>query len=298
MTIIEADSAGLAISKAQEATKDEEVMNMTLVFPMELPAFDHSVLTAYKEAASLWQQANRPPTFKFNHGEYMHAYGDPIAYLVDRLRANSTSNRACISLVNSEPIIASVDGALPSFMLVQAGFNGPNRDLLYLTAYYRALETTAFLPMNVAELGLLAEGIADGMTSFSRVQVTMHAFRAHAAPGNTMHSLSELDRASPTHLHGLMHRREYRQLARLLREKAAPASIIEVSGVDNLHREATWAGLDSDLLEELRLAVLALERLNNIRANGSHGEWLNKAQLTVTEHIHHAADLLERQGTR
>jgi len=293
MVYIESDSPGDAINKVLEACARADVVNLTVNFPMTLPASSTGVLAAYRGDAADWQARDRPNSLLFNHGEYMHAHGDPMNYLIEHLRQKQTSNRACIVLVDSGPIVSSGDGPLPSFMLVQVGFQGAAQDVLYVTAYYRALEVTSFLPLNITELALIAETIADGIPAINRAVVTIHAFRAHAQAGFRAHQRAQLDMDTADEIRALVQNRSLREISERLREKSAPASIIEDSGLTTLHLEVEQAGWSDELLNELGHALGALTRLRSVRTVGTHGEWIEKIQAQVTDHLLKAAELVE-----
>jgi hypothetical protein len=295
MMHIAATSAERAIVQVREATRDAEVMNIVLTFPLELPASNSGILYHYRLDAQDWQNPTRPPDLLFNHGEYMHAHKDSVKYVIDELRRKPTSNRACISLVDTAPIMKSGDGPLPSFLLFQAGFDGPSLETLTVTAYYRALEATAFLPINITELALLSEQIRDAIPSISKVQVTMHAFRTHSAEGNSVHRRSKLDTLDDTELQTLITDLEHEALSEYVREKAAPTSIIEVSGLSALRVEAEAASWDPLLLEQIDHAISALERLRVVRTSATHGGRIGEVQEEVSEAIRTIADAIARK---
>jgi hypothetical protein len=292
MTNVDADSAEGAISEAQRLCDSGPVMNLTLTFPMTPGASREGFLASYREDALRWQSKVAPGDLFFNHGNYMHADGEPIDYLVRELTFKPTSNRACISLVDSKPIYASGDGRLPSFMLVQVGFREGTRDPLHITAYYRALETTAFLPLNVTELSLIADEIADHLPSINKILVTIHAFRAHSIPGFRAHLRCRLDMASSAEIHDWVEGRELDDLASMLIEKAAPATIIEDSGLSTLREEVGLAGWSTEFVNTLDLALSALTRLRTKRAAGTHEESIARTQSELDDHLYKAASLI------
>lgn len=291
-----ANNPGEAVSKTQELCASEAVFNLLLTFPMTLPASKIGFLASFREQAERWQNPKRPRTLEFNHGEYMHVHGNPIDYLVLELQKKATSDRACISLVGAEQIFESEDGVLPSFMLVQVGFDGLSQEVLYLTAYYRALEVTTFLPFNVTELALISEEIADRIPSITKIDVTIHAFRAHSLPGNTGHEKTQLDMATETEIHDWVENGSYVKIAELLREKASPASIVNVSGLIALHEQIVKAGWAAPIRAELDQAVGALTRLKQIRTAGTHGERIEMTQNEVSSHLRHAAELVAAEA--
>jgi hypothetical protein len=293
--ILEANNPGEAMSAARSACATHEVMNLSLTFVMDLPASESLPLSPFANDARRWQAPTKDDAQFFNHGEYMHAFGDPGDYLARELRLKPTSNRALVSLVNGAQIYASGDGILPSFMLVQAGFSHRSSDLLYLTAYYRALEVSAFLPINITELALIAEGLADAFGSFTRAEVTMHAFRAYSKSGSTALTRSEIDVLSPDEIASLVSNREFARIADLLREKSAPASIIEDSGLTSLSIEAAAAGWSPELLAELEKSIVTLLKLKQVREGATHGDWVAKMERTYAEHVLRAAELVMKE---
>lgn len=293
--LIRTDSPGEAAEQAKIACADAPVMNLVLSFPMSLPASSKGFLAAFREEALLWQSSVRPNVLQMSHGEYMHAHGDPIEYLTSELKAKGTSNRACISLVDSKPIMESGDGRLPSFMLLQVGFYGPKRDVLFLSAYYRALEVSAFLPINITEMALIAESIAQKIPSVTDVDITMHAFRAHLVEGFRAHRRSKIDTVSRTRIHEMVQGRDAHGIAKLLIEKSAPESIIEVAGLVALRIEVESAGWSSDVQDELDRAISAMTRLKTVRESGTHEVSIDELQAELTARLATAAELILNQ---
>ncbi|MFF9564356.1 hypothetical protein ACF1AJ_13515 [Leifsonia sp. NPDC014704] len=284
-----------AIAKATRVCDNGVAMNLTISFPMEVPASNVGLLASFREEAKQWQRATRPTPLHLNHGEYMYSHGDWLEFVTTELRNKPTSNRACVSLVDSAPIFASGDGPLPSFMLLQVGFNGPSRDTLYVTSYYRALEVSAFLPINVTEMALIADQIADRFPSIARAEVTMHAFRAHSNPGFRALQRNKLDMAGRTRVHNLVVDGRHEEIAELLEEKSAPASIIEDAGLTILRDEAQASGWSNDLLDELDRAISALTRLRQARSAGTHEIQIENLQRQLSEHLLRCAEMVRNE---
>lgn len=288
-------SPGEAASRAKEECAAGPVMNLIISFPIDVPASTKGFLATYREQALLWQAPIRPNDLHFSHGEYMHAYGDPFEYLVRELKSKPTSNRALVSLVDTKPIVASGDGQLPSFMLLQVGFQGFGRDCLYLTAYYRALEVSKFLPINMAEMALIVENISEQIPSIERAEITMHAFRAHVLHEFRAHRRSRLDMTTATRIHALVLERKFDSLATMLVEKSTPESIVVDSGLTMLRAEAESSSLSEELLDELDRAISALTRLRTARESGTHERQIEHLQGQLTAHLVKSADLIIRQ---
>lgn len=293
-----ASSPGEAASRAKEECANGPVVNLIISFPIDLQAPAGDFLATYREQAALWQEPIRPNVLHFSHGEYMHAYGDPIEYLVNELKSKPSSNRALVVLVDTKPIVTSGDGQLPSFMLLQVGFQGSGRDILYVTSYYRALEVSKFLPINMAEMGLIAEGVAARIPSIERADVTMHAFRAHVLNEFRTHRRSRLDMAAPTRIHVLVRDRRLEDLANMLVEKSTPESIVEDSGLTTLRTELEDSGWAEGILLELDRAISALTRLRTARESGTHERLIAHLQDQLTTHLTRSAELIKASDTR
>lgn len=288
-------SAGEAASRAKEMCLAGPVMNLIISFPIDVPVATGDFLASFRDQALLWQAPIRPNVLHFSHGEYMHAYGNPFDYLISELKSKPTSNRALVSLVDTKPIVASGDGQLPSFMLLQVGFQGSGRDILYLTAYYRALEVSEFLPINMAEMAVVVEKISDQIPSIERAEITMHAFRAHVLREFKAHRRSRLDMTTATRIHGLVLEREFDSLATMLVEKSTPESIMDDSGLTMLRTEAEASGLSEDLLDELDRAISALTRLRSARLSGTHERLIEHLQVQLTAHLMKSAEFIRAQ---
>jgi len=295
MIHLEAGGPGDAITKTQELCSENHVLNLVLTFPLAIAETNLGVLATYRAEALLWQEKVRPRELEFNHGEYMYAYGDPLEYLITQLTIKPTSNRACISVVGNNEILTSGDGALPSFLLLQVGFDGPRRDVLHLTAYYRALEVTAFLPFNIAELALISETISRRIPAIETINVTIHAFRAHSVPGNSVHHKSRIDVATPDEIHAWVVKNDTDRISDLLEEKSRPASIVNSSGLVALRVEFEQAQWSYEVRRKLDAAIAALAVLQMMRESDTHGDRISATQNEVTGLLRSLAEMVANE---
>jgi hypothetical protein len=293
--VFEASSVAELLNGARSLCEDGQVMNLVLSLEAVLPLSSDAVLVTYREQAELWQSNPRPPSLHISHGEFMHAHGDPFDYITRELKDKPTSNRAVISLINSEPIIASGDDALPSFMLVQAGFELDERKVLYLSAYYRALEVSQFLPINLAEMALIAEKLQSRIPSISTVNLTIHAFRAHLIENFRTLTRSGIDVIGVDAIHKLVVSNDRARIADLLIEKSAPESIVEDQGLANLRDEAESARWGRPILDLLDQAIVLVTRLKVARKNGSHEDSIALLQHTLMRTLVEGAALVRSE---
>lgn len=296
ITTIEVKSFGMAAEGARRRCESGPAENVVISLSVALPACDDSFLRTYIDEAQLWQARGRPPSLHFSHGEFMHSAGDPLEFLVNELRRKPTGNRACVVLADNKTIAESGDGLLPSFMLLQVGraFNNPS--VLMLTAYFRALEVSEFLPINLAELALIADGIQLAIPEFTTASIVIHAFRAHELKDFRRHTRGALDIASNTQLQELVSQGDTATLAEWMHEKAQPETIIEVGGIVRLATLAPSAGWDSQTVDSIDKAVIALTKLAVARQSATHGATLAGLQADASEAFRRAATLLDAES--
>ena len=101
-----------------------------------------------------------------------------IDFVINELKSKATSSRAIIPLINFEQVVNSGDDFLPSFDLVQFGFEHEIKNQLYVTLYLRALEVNHFLKINLCEIYVMCKKISEEIRSIESIDVTVIAFKA------------------------------------------------------------------------------------------------------------------------
>lgn len=270
-----------------EAAKDRcaaaPVLNLTLSLKTHLPLSDDAFLETYAEDAELWQGKDAPSRLFFTHGQYMHRHGDAFDYLISQLKSKPTGNRACISLLDTGDLIGSGDDPVPSFLILQAGFDSASHEVLYLTAYYRALEVGSFLPINLAEMALVAGRISRRIPEARHLDLTIHAFRAHLIHGFRPLEHSDLDSASVDAIRTAVASSDYPVVIAWLADKDRAETIIDTTGTATLLTElisAVWAS--TELISSMEETVSAMAMLQEARRNGSHAATLDLLQDRVS----------------
>lgn len=300
--IISASSLGDCVSQAVDLCANQTQMNLVIESRIPVPTRDEFIM-AYRDKARDWQASARPRHLKFNHGEYIFRHGDALAFLENELSRKATSNRACISLVDGRDIMGSGDGALPSLMIIQAGFQPSSQETLYVTAYFRALEVQQFLPINLAELTLLADRLASRFPTISHADLTLFAFRAHLNPGFGTHMVAEIDQATRDDIvtavgHGVS-RKKWDTVTAWLVDKRRRESVIDTQGLATLATELGSTGTPTGprgpgeaeagrAASAVAAAVAELTQLEVARSNGTHGSTLDTLQQTFEEHLDEA----------
>lgn len=293
-SVIHLDATGPeeAVSRAKDLCQGKQIIDLILTFPMAVRASESGFLSSFRGEAELWQEPRTPSVLEFNHGQFMHAQGDPVAYLVKELKDKPTSNRACVTLTSNDQIFTSGDGVLPSFLFLQAGYDGLTRDRLHMTAYFRALEVSDFLPVNIVELALVSDKIATRIPAIRNIDVTIHAFRAHSDPGNTIHHKSRIDSAHPDEIHRWVSSSDGTMIATMLEEKAKPASLVDDSGLVRLSAEMGTANWGFEIRSQLNTAIASLARLRQLRESDTHGYQIEHTQEEVSSALRAAAVLV------
>lgn len=131
-----------------------------------------SMIDVSKEAAQ-WRQESPASDMYFSHGEY---YKDGIQHIIEELRLKPTSNRALYSLLAQSDISGSGDDPIPSFLTFQCSIE---RDVLYCTASFRALEVGRFLKVNLEEIRQNLADICEALPGLEVVRLHIFAFHAY-----------------------------------------------------------------------------------------------------------------------
>lgn len=169
---------------AIKACQKERVANLILSGEYAINEANSDWVNIYLSKAKKWQVYPCPPLLEFNHGQFIDKYKKKyritgINYLIRELKQKSDSNRACLSLMDMDSIINTKDNPMPSFMLMQVSINDDN-SMLSITSYYRALEVSEFLPINIAENCYVIDKINKAFSSkFKNFSLTIHAGIAH-----------------------------------------------------------------------------------------------------------------------
>ena len=169
---------------AIKVCKKGRVTNLVLTGRYPIKEATSDWVNIYSPEAKNWQAQKCPKKLEFNHGQYIDRYRTKhkttaINFLINELRGRVDSNRACLSLIDTGSIINTKDNSIPSYMLTQVSMDD-DRSTLSITSYYRALEVSEFLPINLAENCLIVDGIVKAFGSKVKFfNITIHAGIAH-----------------------------------------------------------------------------------------------------------------------
>ncbi|MDP9998285.1 hypothetical protein [Pseudarthrobacter sulfonivorans] len=292
ITVVSESSFASLVNEAKKACVATPVLNMILCLKQyPLPAGKDAFIRNYIDVATHWQSVDPPPEYLFSHGQYMHKYGQSIDYLVSQLIHKPTGNRACISLVDTGDIMQSNDGKLPSFLVLQAATEHGGSHLT-LTSYYRALEVNEFLPINLAEMALIADQVRQSMPTLVSLDLVMHAFRAHSQPGFRAHVRSRLDIAASDEVASVVKAKDRAKIATWLMDKARPETVIDTAGLATLTTELAAAGWAKDEVEQLNKAVGLETQLSVARSVATHAAGVSDLQSDLSDLLRRIASTL------
>ncbi|MEH2402836.1 hypothetical protein [Nostoc sp.] len=172
-----------------------------------------------------FQNLDKPDTLYINHGQYIGS--DGIPHVINELRDKHTSNRALISLISQKDIVNSGDEPIPSFMVLQFSVE---EDGLYITTYFRALEVTKFLRINLEEIRIIADKICQSIKRIKKIKLNIFAFRAYANDNLNPLQRPKIEFLDEIKLLKLMEKKPT-DIANLLREKLNVSTVIENSSI-------------------------------------------------------------------
>lgn len=288
------------IAQACEAVKAEKTnasMNFMHQFRFNAELLKEPRLLDVEELANDWQSVSKPEHLYFSHGEYIGENGIP--FITQELREKPDSNRAIISLISQQHILKSGDTPIPSFMLVQFSRIGK---ALYATVYFRALEVSKFLRINIEEIRQMCEKIRDSSRDITEVCLTIFAFRAYYNPGINTLMVPEIDRLSEVHLLKRLEKSP-RDLAELIRDKNKHQTVVTWKSFEYLLNILEDSELNSDLKPHLNNKLLTSllreiikysDQLSNLRKTASHHDDITELGSVLSKKLDELASEFEK----
>jgi hypothetical protein len=259
-----------------EETEKKEVFNWH--WTVDIPASDleRVKMTDVAAEAAQWRQPSPAADMYFTHAEY---YGDGIQHIIDELKDKPTSNRALYSLLAQKDISKSGDNPIPSFLTFQCSIE---KEILYCTATFRALEVSNFLRINLEEIRQNLVEICTKLPAIEKVHLHIFAFHAYvrSVPAAALRR-PKIDVMFSHELLLLMQNGDVRELDMLLGELAQSTTAVSEVGLaallDILKMEmkarlhATIEGKRGLLVPQLMQAVHACKDLASSRKGASRG---------------------------
>ncbi|MCD5325950.1 MULTISPECIES: hypothetical protein [Pontibacillus] len=277
------DVISFAKETVNQNHSDGYYLNFSLKVQFDINLINKPQLLDVATEAEDWQNPKQPEHLHINHGEYITEKG--VRYIIEELKRKSHSNRALMSLINQGDIIESGDNPIPSFMVLQFSLEGTE---LYITTYFRALEVSRFLRINIEEIRLIAKEIYDEITNLSKVKLNIFAFRAYVKENQSTLKRQEIDLLQERHILTFM-QNEPNKLIALLKEKKEESTVIENNSLHHIYEimndsyvnESIHYCFKGKLVNHLLEKCLASsQELINLREKTSHSDRIEEINLT------------------
>ena len=279
----------IKLSKS-EIVSDEYKMNFNIKVEFDIDLIENSLNDVHDLAVD-FQNPKCPDNLHMNHGEHIHKKNDGIQNIIDELKNKKNSNRAIISLINQEDIVGSGDNPIPSFMILQ--FSIENNNTLYLTLYFRALEVSKFLRINIEEIRIIIENIKTEIVNIDKVFLNIIAFRAYVEEDINPLQRAELDLLISKKIFGIL-KKEPKELIKLLEEKKTSSTIIEyksyqdiiewmedTDSADDIHK-----GIMKPIIKKLFKDIVEISiEIEDIRTKSSHSHDINSKQCNYKDKL-------------
>lgn len=254
---------------SSEIKKDEWSFNHILACEFNVNLINSEIAEATDDA-KLWAAKECPPELYINHGSFIE---DGMEHIIKELKGKPSSNRALFSLISQKNISNKGDDPIPSFMILQASIDS---SILYCTAYFRALEVSTFLRINIEEIRLKLNMIYKEAPSFSVVRLVIFAFRGYNEPCINTLKKAKLDLMSDIDIFLTLKERPF-QLHDLIIEKAKKSTVIDLKSLYVLKESLEKMTKNIDSLKKDYVISLLSESLRK-------GEEL---KIWRTKHSHH-----------
>ena len=163
------------IEKSKSLIEGEYRLNFNLQTKFDIEIIANETFSYEAQLATDFQNSKKPDHLYINHGEFIKENG--VTHLIEELKKKKNSNRALLSLINQDDIVDSNDDPIPSLMVVQCSVEEGNK--LYFTFYFRALEVSKFLKINLEEMRIIVNQIKEEFQDIDEVYLDIFAFRAY-----------------------------------------------------------------------------------------------------------------------
>lgn len=260
------------------------IINYILPFSIPIKIIKDNPIRDVSDEALLWASKVRPEELHINHGEFI---GDGLDHIISQLTHKKTSNRAIISLIAQSKISNSGDTPIPSFMVLQCNIY---EKTLYCTAYFRALEVTTFLRVNLEEIRLKIASIYDAIPDFRTVNLTIFAFRAYSNKNINTLKIPLIDRLTEAKILTTLIRNPT-EISELLKQKCKDSTVILTGSLEKIISslsELEDKEVCFNRVLALHLTKKALATANDLkekRAVNSHHDDFEKLNRELEENI-------------
>ena len=255
--------------------KTEARHNFLLAYEFPIKLLHSPFIEAHRDEALKWLGEEVPQDLRFTHGHYFRGERG-IQHVIEELKSKKTSRRALLSLINMDTIIGSGDKAIPAFLLLQFGIE---RDFLLVTAYFRALEVSRHLSINLTEICLHCSRIVQECGDIEKIRLLLLAFRAYYNENHDVLKKPILDQQKPAHVGAIVNgRQDIPQIRAWLESKKVVETGILTEGLGHLVDALEFAKdkYSPAFVSNVKLALEYLRALKELREQHSEGRILQE----------------------
>lgn len=247
--------------------------NSYLAYEIDVKNLITGKLADVSNEAKMWAADSCPEEFYINHGSYIQG---GMKHIINELKNKPSSNRALFSLISQDHILNSGDKPIPSFMLLQTGIED---NILYCTTYFRVIEISVFLRINLEEIRQKLVEIYNSLLNFRIVRLVIFSFRAYKNNSISPLRKPKIDLLTSIRIYKLLHNNPA-SLGDLLREKAKGSTVIDTRSLKDL-KEALLEDEKEDENKQYNIdyvknlldsAIEKSEKLKELRKLHSHHE--------------------------
>lgn len=277
--VVEASALDELSRMAVDVCTVHDVRNLILNVECDYAEIDSLFVRTHTPDAIEWQAPVVPRQKYFTHGYYMdRGPKRGRQFIIDELKRKSDSRRACVSLISMADIADSGDLPIPSFLVAQFALSNDG-ETIHTTAYYRALEVSRFLPINLAELCDILREIRGHFPALERFGLTIIAFHAYSDPMFSCLTKAALDMASPMEVLVAVQDKNHEKLNEWIESKLYPSdSVVCLDGLQHLlealdlaggqYPSAFRRGVEGALKASVKMRALRLVSSNSSRLPG------------------------------
>lgn len=288
-TWIKTDTFDTVVAEAMAACATPQ-FNLLLAYDLPLSVLTSPFVEAHRRKAEKWIADPPSPDLFFSHGQFFRGQRG-IAYVLEELGRKSLSRRAILATLSMDTLLASAGQSTPAFALFQVCIDG---DILYATAYFRALEVGHFLPINLTEVALHASAIVRKFPVIHTIRLAILAFRAYHEPDFACLEKAPIDSQPIGTIAVAVAEHRYDKIREWLAGKLRVESVVQLSGVEELRNAVELAGkpYGAPFRTALATMVTSLIRFKTILEQSNEGAQVDVARKVFVEHLKAAIEMV------
>ncbi|WP_417228253.1 hypothetical protein [Amphritea sp.] len=262
-----------------EIPANEHCTNYIIAYKIDRENLQKNPMIDVAEEAKDWASEDRPKHLFFNHGEFRKG---GLKYISQELKKKPTSNRALYSLINQDDISNSGDEPIPSFMIFQCLFD-EHEKTMNCTVYFRALEVSSFLRINLEEIRQNLLNIYEEGVDYHQIKLLIVVGRAYHSPEFIPLKRPKIDTLTAIKIF-VMVTENLSNFEPLLSEKANTQTVISYESLEHLKESLNQAGVGNHLMiSDLDKAIKLSKKLQKAREEHSHAERVSELNNELRE---------------